>query len=300
VSRHEQSSAGRPTELRLVYILGTGRSASTLLDVALGSHSAMLSLGEVMGAVEATESNPLCADGEPFLECPFWTPVRDTLAVASVEQRKYFNGVRFPRLLALYAPRRYRRVVAVFSELNLAALGGFQCTTPEATWIDASKMYWRLHFLRRAVGDGTIRVIYLYRDGEAVINSEMSHGSSFVRALAKWWLHNYGALREIRTLASHNYQVLRFDELLGNPERVLRGLSSWLDVEFEPLMLNPHWNRHYGFSGNRHVLSALRRPRGVVFGAPTDGPNLTWLRHITFRVVTFRLRRALARLSESS
>src|SRR5690606_37199165 len=55
---------------KVVFILGTGHCGSTLLDLILGSHSKMFSLGEVYRVVSSNPPAPVCdiCDGD----CAFW------------------------------------------------------------------------------------------------------------------------------------------------------------------------------------------------------------------------------------
>lgn len=69
--------AGRPTKVGpVVYILGAGRSGSTLLERVLGQDSRVATLGEVHHLWErGIVRNELCGCGQPFLECPYWSDI---------------------------------------------------------------------------------------------------------------------------------------------------------------------------------------------------------------------------------
>ena len=62
--------------LRVVYIMGYGRSGSTILDTILGNHPDLESVGELLHAVRlAFLEDEFCACGQRASECPFWTEV---------------------------------------------------------------------------------------------------------------------------------------------------------------------------------------------------------------------------------
>lgn len=70
----------------VVFIGGSSRSGSTLVDrlLALGKHS--VSLGEVRFIwSRGWRDNELCGCGTPFQECPFWSRVFDRLRAAEVD-----------------------------------------------------------------------------------------------------------------------------------------------------------------------------------------------------------------------
>ena len=62
--------------VRIVYIAGYGRSGTTLLDIALGQHSAVLGAGEITALTRHVwQANEFCACGTPICDCKFWKPV---------------------------------------------------------------------------------------------------------------------------------------------------------------------------------------------------------------------------------
>lgn len=69
--------AGRPASVGpVVYILGAGRSGSTLLERVLGQDSRVATLGEVVHLWErGIVRNELCGCSRPFLECPYWSEI---------------------------------------------------------------------------------------------------------------------------------------------------------------------------------------------------------------------------------
>ncbi len=86
-----------PTK-QLIYIAGSGHSGSTLLDMLLGRHSQISSLGEAhflsMNAGKSTRPR-LCSCGKAINECPFWTRVEQELeAMLNIKGSNVFE--RFP------------------------------------------------------------------------------------------------------------------------------------------------------------------------------------------------------------
>lgn len=62
--------------VRVLLIVGSGRSGSTLFERALGGVPGVAALGEVVHLWDrAVRDDELCACGEPFSRCPFWGPV---------------------------------------------------------------------------------------------------------------------------------------------------------------------------------------------------------------------------------
>ncbi len=66
----------RPGRPRVLVVVGSGRSGSTLLEAALGEVPGVVPLGELVHLPErALRDDELCACGRPFSGCPFWAAV---------------------------------------------------------------------------------------------------------------------------------------------------------------------------------------------------------------------------------
>ena len=63
--------------MRVIYIVGTSHSGSTLLDLMLNAHPEIVSTGEVIRLKRAwINSKPAaCTCGNPVAECTFWLRV---------------------------------------------------------------------------------------------------------------------------------------------------------------------------------------------------------------------------------
>jgi hypothetical protein len=69
-------AASRCEPARVLYIVGSGRSGSTLVELVLGQLRAFISVGELKYVWrKGLVRNRLCGCGEPFLACPFWKRV---------------------------------------------------------------------------------------------------------------------------------------------------------------------------------------------------------------------------------
>lgn len=67
-----------PEAVRVIYIIGAGRSGSTLLDTVLANHPDVVGVGELVNLHSAGwTSNEVCACGKLGTECHFWTRVRE-------------------------------------------------------------------------------------------------------------------------------------------------------------------------------------------------------------------------------
>jgi hypothetical protein len=61
--------------MRLIYIAGSGRSGSTLLERALTSAEGVFGVGEIDNLWRSPLTELVCACGRALLDCPFWSAV---------------------------------------------------------------------------------------------------------------------------------------------------------------------------------------------------------------------------------
>jgi Sulfotransferase family len=168
----------------VIYIAGSGRSGSTLLERTLGAIPSFTAVGELLDLPrKVAPRNEMCGCSQPFAECPFWQGVGQRLggwdpAWLAETHRLQAAVVRqrhLPKLLALrkdsafaqqlqdYA-QRYRDLIAAVAAQRAAA--GPEHRGPI---VDASKWPVLGYALHRAGLD--IRVIHLIRDVRGVAHS---------------------------------------------------------------------------------------------------------------------------------
>lgn len=64
------------SQIRVLYIMGAGHSGSTVLDIILGNHPDILSVGELSNFVRRRAINgKYCACGKPANTCQFWSNI---------------------------------------------------------------------------------------------------------------------------------------------------------------------------------------------------------------------------------
>jgi hypothetical protein len=230
--------------VRVLFIGGSGRSGSTLLDRLVGQLPGFVSTGELQVISGAgIGENRLCGCGRPFNECPFWTGVgaeafggwhavdRERLAAAGA-----ISQLDAMSLLARRgSPRRNPEVgmlTRLYEAISAAADG--------ATVVDSSKNP-RYGALLAAVPGLDVRAIHLVRDSRGVAYSwgksvrrpdvpgrdlEMLRLGS-LQVSARWLLHN--ATME---LLSRRVPVarVRYESLLSDPRGELQRALHALDL----------------------------------------------------------------------
>lgn len=99
--------APAPTTVKVLYIGGTGRSGSTILDNILGQIPGFFSVGELRYLWErGMVDNRLCGCGRPFRECPLWRSVlREAFGGADRIDPRVMIRLQQSRVRSRHVPR---------------------------------------------------------------------------------------------------------------------------------------------------------------------------------------------------
>ena len=188
------------TPVKVLKITGSARSGSTVLDVVLGNHPDIESVGEVNKLVRtgwiSRESlrgidpkrlrRPICTCGKrldvlyvdtPDEACPFWSSVRrewversdgDSIEGYPKLQDAFELKRRWPRLL--YEKRRPSAAFRSYARLTRAFFESIRAVSGEPVIVDSTKSPVRAFALGMIPGID-LYVVHLVRDGRGVIAS---------------------------------------------------------------------------------------------------------------------------------
>lgn len=277
--RNDRSWNQSPSKLPLVYILSTGRSGSTLLDVLLGAQPACWTLGEFHLLDIGVGQHMQCGCRAQLSKCDFWGPilnrVRRTMSfpVGYFRSGRHPNGkvVRWNLLPSLLTGRplpTQRSIADAYAASNLAALDEVRYAAAqqqeEMSWfIDASKDPYRLLWLQ-ASGHFDIRVIHLIRRPEGFVSNMLRSANArdagaVIKYTGRWLIDNLISLMLLRRMFSPKaVKTVHYEDLATNPEIVIGDLCHWLEVPFdEARTYGTRYDVNHGIGGNRPRWDAL-------------------------------------------
>ena len=242
----------------LLLIRGLGHSGSTLLDLVLGAHPKVVGVGEAVRVLTANHikvsANPdnliatyPCTCGESVRECSVW---------GRFVQPAYCN-------------------VNFTLEEKLEQLITRVCENHRSVrWIvesyQSDEELLQLQSLKYPV-----KVIHLARDVRSWVHSEARRGVTRYgrgslagwRGLIRWWRINSRTESIIRGNSLWSFN-LGYEELALAPEKALRLLCDWLELDFDPKMLLPGaYSKSHIIAGNRMRYDSERRDKIVYDGA---------------------------------
>lgn len=261
----------------VVYIAGSGRSGSTLLERALGTVPGFVNVGELIDLFRRVVlDNERCGCGDAFFECPFWTKVGDVafggwdgqLAVDLREtQRRVARQRYLPALLAPARSKAFDRAAQDYRKLYARLYHAVLEVAAAEYVVDASK--WPAQALALAGPEIDLRVIHLVRDVRGVAFSmvkrdiarphsgeggDLMASSSAAAAAAKWTLAQTEI--DLMRLKGVTSTRLRYRDFVEDPRAAITTTLAALGIDAS--MAQPdglgrhqlHLPTSHGLSGN--------------------------------------------------
>jgi len=166
--------------IRVLYVGGLGRSGSTLIERLIGQLPGVCAVGELVHLWErGVTDGERCGCGEPFRQCPFWSPVGkaafggwdevDLSRVAAL--RSQVDRNRFiPVLARRHLGPNMRQLLTEYTSYYARMYAAITQVSGCELVVDSSKHPSLAHCLRWQP-DVDLRVLHLVRDSRAVAYS---------------------------------------------------------------------------------------------------------------------------------
>jgi hypothetical protein len=276
--RAPRPAAGPEHSPPVIYIAGSGRSGSTLLERTIGAIPGFVNVGELIDLSRRTVSRgERCGCGQAFTECDFWHQVGDrafggwdaeTLANIRRLQFRVARQRHMGRLVAVrLAGQRFQADLASYGASYTHLYHAIAAVNGASYVVDASK--WPAQALALARGGVDMRVIHLVRDVRGVAYSlgkqdiarphaggqpDVMVHSGAASAAAKWVTHQL----EVESLRRCGVRVTRarYEDFVREPRRTVEAALDALGLAYPAdglghigagtLMLGPS----HGLSGN--------------------------------------------------
>lgn len=223
------------------------RSGSTILDLCLGSHSSMFSLGEIVNLREAYRAGRQCSCGEKIPNCPFWNAVEKELQARCGRSATLKDWDLTPEDPDLF---RYA---------NVEILKAISAVAGKFILVDSSKLRSRLSRYMNIV-EIDVKVIHLVRHPIGVATSSKSKGRNGLRSIRGW--RNYNEKMSDLMTGHHKEAALitlRHEDFAEDPGKWLREITRRIGVPFQKSQLEYYGTTHHVVGGNRLSLSLHER-----------------------------------------
>jgi hypothetical protein len=236
--------------MKPVFIGGCGRSGTTLLGAMLGAHSDCLCTPETSFFIEVYRT--LCNRGERGVDIgEAWKRIARhwRFKVWGVDYRPLPAGAQgggdsYPSLM--------KRIVTLYGE----KVG----QRSASLWIDHTPENVKYaETLRGLFPD--MKMIHIVRDGRGVASSIMplDWGPNTTWTAAHWWAESvsYGVAVE-SLYGKKRVMRVRYEDLVTESERTLLEICSFLDIEYQPVMLDASGFTVPEYTSRQHSLVGKR------------------------------------------
>ena len=265
-----------------IYICSSARSGSTLLDLLLGSHSQIESLGEINQLSKNISLNSVCTCGTPVRSCRLWKEVIKELnrkLNINIFENPYSLNIGYPNPIRvkddIHKSIRYnleRKVLKggklialtynlffldrLFYKLNQGLKNTILLyeTVREKSHckivVDSSKTYIEAIGIYRLQPKNT-RIILLSRDGRGVLNSKLKSQIPLKKAV-KGWINHYKRSLELfnRYIDNQHILFLKYEDVAIDPSKMLTKVCDFIGVDFEEEMIDFSRHLHHIANGN--------------------------------------------------
>lgn len=233
--------------LKVIYILGSGHSGSTLVDLVLGSHSAIESGGEFakyIDYVDPASARPsekrLCTCGVAVDACPHWQAVRTRL------RNEHGSDLQNTK----------SEDPAEFQRANARVIRAILASARKEYFCDSSKQAdrcWQLLGSERF----DLWVVHLVRDGRAVGYSYKRKYQTYLPEVWRWAAINTHLRTRLARELGERYMFVRYEDFTADPRRETTRILAHVGLLWEESQLAFRDHAHHNLAGNR-----MRRATG--------------------------------------
>lgn len=145
-------------KIRVVYILGLGRSGTTLITSLLNSHKDIVGVGELNNILRQHD-NTRCSCGQVLDQCPFWLNVMNDVKKRATASREEIRNCINRQELKKNFFNPFKRIEKKYLEINKELYSAISRRSEKNIIIDSSKNIMRYFSIKSLFDTTTITVI---------------------------------------------------------------------------------------------------------------------------------------------
>lgn len=265
----------------ILYIMGTGRSGTTILEILLTNEDGITASGELKHIFRDAYVRDLpCACGKPGRQCELWSSVLQESAWSPEECRRIGSSIasveshgHFP---LVYAGVANRQKLALYRDATTKLLTSVRNRQGSRVIVDSSKYPARALLLARMY-PSKVKVLCITRSAAGLLaafqkkNPDEQHPKSRLAAAA-YYLYVLLCMRLVRNRLEGRCLTIRFEDLSRNPIATLEAIEHWSGLSLDRAkakLANADWFEiGHIVTGNR-----LRKKGRVRFEPSANGPG---------------------------
>ncbi len=225
--------------MKTVFIGGCDRSGTTLLASMLGCATGAIVTPESQFKYDILDNFEHCKHSDSLWRLKMWGISYSVLT-------DYVKKAKDGKLLLQGLVYAYAKSVGADSKPLL--------------WIDHTPANIR-NVISLAAHFQDAKFVHIIRDGRAVATSVMplEWGPNNILDAADWWLGKLSFGLAACSILPNMVKMIKYEALVEHPERELRNLCAFLDIEYSEKMPTGQGFRVPGYTRKQHVLVG-RRP----------------------------------------
>ena len=214
---------------RIIYIMGTGRSGTTILEILLSANNDICSVGELTHIFrDGFGRKKSCACGQPFNQCVFWSRVNKYLGLSQqmfLKCRYLFNRIDWHLgfLKQLFMAVSDKKT-SVYNQINNALYKACADASGKPVIVDSSKYPSRALMLSKLYG-GSAKIICLTRSPEGLFaafkKNDIEQPAKSSLGIFLYYAYVLLCCR-ITALITKNVFFITFEELIMYPVKTIK------------------------------------------------------------------------------
>ncbi|TYC15659.1 hypothetical protein ES677_04775 [Bizionia gelidisalsuginis] len=238
--------------MNLIYLLGAGRSGTTLIATVLNSNASITTIGEMHQFYEYLEDDKKCSCEKPLNKCKFWCETYTCLDLKPVEishNRKLVKIKEGHRNIPALLFKKKEDQEYLNTQTPI-----FECLkkNTETPWLLDSSKYVARYLLLKRSKKIKIKGIYVIRDVRGVINSfgkQVQTTKSPIATIIYYTLINLFA--QLVCWLDKDVIKLKYEDFVDNPEKALDYILKNTINEEASVQLDNEFDMPHIIGGNR-------------------------------------------------
>lgn len=228
-------SAFEPT---IIYIMGTARSGTTVLEILLAQSDEVFGAGEISGLLQdGYIDNDVCSCGSRFDSCEVWSIVRGLVQITPADAHSlHLESKKHERHTGVLASLAgLNKISAKYSEFNESLFSALFSVTNSRAVVDSSKYSGRALSLVKLF-DKNVRVIWLTRSPSGIFASfekknKVEQKEKSRLAAFSYVLYVTFVSFIVKKRLGGKCLLVSYESLLNSPENELRVIQKWSGVD---------------------------------------------------------------------
>ena len=157
-------------KINIIYLMGAGRSGTTILASLLGASKEILTIGEMHQFLEHIIYNKPCSCGKQLNECSFWKEIIENYYKTPKKELTKLDNYLVNTEKHIKIPISFFKTNKKYIKFQEDFYTKIAKTKPTKYYLDSAKFVGRILQIKKSKKINT-KIIYLVRDIRGVINS---------------------------------------------------------------------------------------------------------------------------------